>query len=308
MRSDAPCEEDQTTETDDTGLPGGRPKTAGRAVPVNTRRTGGEVRHCRATTVIVMATRRRCVVPRVTVRPEDRVISLRDGRSMGFADYGPADGFVVVNAHGGTVLPTRHPSRRPGRRGGGIRLISPDRPGSGCPIRARTDSARLGVRRRTTKPISSASRGWACSGGPWEAVCGRARIRVVVPHQSDCDRGGRTALTEARGRSRGCPASIGCSRGCRWVVRGSRRRPSAVCGARPSDAAAVRADLVAHARPRRRGVGRQRTEGVRGHDRRGAQESGGRRRGIPGVDAAVGLRAGGSSRCRSKYGGATRTS
>ncbi|WP_175279539.1 alpha/beta fold hydrolase [Prescottella equi] len=78
-----------------------------------------------------MATRRRCVVPRVTVRPEDRVISLRDGRSMGFADYGPADGFVVVNAHGGLSCRLDIRAAAPVAEAAGIRLISPDRPGIG---------------------------------------------------------------------------------------------------------------------------------------------------------------------------------
>lgn len=103
-----------------------------RAVPVNTRRIPAvkSVTVGRPT-VIVMATRRRCVVPRVTVRPEDRVISLRDGRSMGFADYGPADGFVVVNAHGGLSCRLDIRAAAPVAEAAGIRLISPDRPGIG---------------------------------------------------------------------------------------------------------------------------------------------------------------------------------
>ncbi|CAM3136638.1 alpha/beta hydrolase [Prescottella defluvii] len=70
-------------------------------------------------------------MPRVTVRPEDRVISLRDGRSMGFADYGPADGFVVVNAHGELSCRLDVRAAAPVAEAAGIRLISPDRPGIG---------------------------------------------------------------------------------------------------------------------------------------------------------------------------------
>nr|WP_241665938.1 alpha/beta hydrolase [Prescottella subtropica] len=63
--------------------------------------------------------------------PEDRVIALRDGRAMGFADYGPADGFVVVHAH--RSMSCRHDVRAfaPVAEAAGIRLISPDRPGIG---------------------------------------------------------------------------------------------------------------------------------------------------------------------------------
>jgi len=70
-------------------------------------------------------------MPRVHVGPEDRVIRLRDGRFMGFAEYGDPDGFVVVNAHGGLagrldVAPADQVARK-----SGVRLLSPDRPGIG---------------------------------------------------------------------------------------------------------------------------------------------------------------------------------
>ncbi len=132
VRSDAPCEEDQNDRNGRHGPTWRKAENGGSGrAGEHASNPGGEVRHCRATTVIVMATRRRCVVPRVTVRPEDRVISLRDGRSMGFADYGPADGFVVVNAHGGLSCRLDIRAAAPVAEAAGIRLISPDRPGIG---------------------------------------------------------------------------------------------------------------------------------------------------------------------------------
>lgn len=50
---------------------------------------------------------------------------------MGFADYGPTDGFVVVNAHGGLSCRLDIRAAAPVAEAAGIRLISPDRPGIG---------------------------------------------------------------------------------------------------------------------------------------------------------------------------------
>ncbi|WP_207390404.1 alpha/beta hydrolase [Rhodococcus sp. ABRD24] len=50
---------------------------------------------------------------------------------MGFADYGPADGFVVVNAHAGLSCRLDIRAATPVAEAAGIRLISPDRPGIG---------------------------------------------------------------------------------------------------------------------------------------------------------------------------------
>ena len=62
---------------------------------------------------------------------DDHVVRLRDGRSLGFAQYGCADGVVVVNAHGGLVGRLDVGAARPFADQAGIRLISPDRPGIG---------------------------------------------------------------------------------------------------------------------------------------------------------------------------------
>lgn len=50
---------------------------------------------------------------------------------MGFADYGPADGFVVINAHRGLSCRLELRAAAPVAAAAGIRLISPDRPGIG---------------------------------------------------------------------------------------------------------------------------------------------------------------------------------
>ena len=70
-------------------------------------------------------------MPRVHVGPEDRVIRLRDGRLMGFAEYGDPRGFTVVNAHGGLAGRLDVAAADRSARDAGIRLLSPDRPGIG---------------------------------------------------------------------------------------------------------------------------------------------------------------------------------
>jgi hypothetical protein len=62
----------------------------------------------------------------------DHVVRLRDGRPLGFAEYGRPDGFVVVNAHGGLVGRLDVVAAAPFAERARILLISPDRPGMGC--------------------------------------------------------------------------------------------------------------------------------------------------------------------------------
>ncbi|QCQ93845.1 alpha/beta fold hydrolase [Rhodococcus sp. SGAir0479] len=115
------------------------------------------------------------------------MIRLRDGRSMGFADYGPADGFVVINAHGGLSCRLDIRAAAPVAEAAGIRLISPDRPGIGLsdpsPGRTVLDWAadveelvdRLGIERMSVL-------GWSM-GGQYAAALGyalAARIRRVA--------------------------------------------------------------------------------------------------------------------------------
>lgn len=152
------------------------------------------------------------------------MISLRDGRTMGFADYGPADGFVVVNAHGEMSCRLDVRAAAPIAQAAGVRLISPDRPGIGLsdpsPGRTVLDWAadveqlldRLGVERAGVL-------GWSM-GGQYAAGLGYAlasrisRVAIVT---------GALPLTEdgAIARLRGMD---------RWCTQISRRCPALATG------------------------------------------------------------------------------
>jgi len=109
---------------------------------------------------------------------DDHVVRLRDGRSLGFAQFGRPDGVVVVNAHGGLVGRLDVGAGAPFAERTGVRLISPDRPGIGLsdPLPGRTmldwadDVAelldQLGVDR-------FAAMGWSM-GGQYAAALGHA--------------------------------------------------------------------------------------------------------------------------------------
>lgn len=60
-----------------------------------------------------------------------RLIRLRDGRTMAYAEYGAPEGFVVVNAHGGLACRLDVEAAHDAAGEAGVRLISPDRPGVG---------------------------------------------------------------------------------------------------------------------------------------------------------------------------------
>jgi pimeloyl-ACP methyl ester carboxylesterase len=61
----------------------------------------------------------------------DHAIRLSDGRLLGYAEYGKPDGFPVVNCHGGLACRLDVASADDVAAEGGVRLISPDRPGVG---------------------------------------------------------------------------------------------------------------------------------------------------------------------------------
>ena len=115
---------------------------------------------------------------------DDRVVRLRDGRSLGFAEYGKPDGVVVVNAHGGLVGRLDAAAAAPFAERAGVRLISPDRPGIGLsdrlPGRTMLDWAddvaelldQLGVDR-------FAAMGWSM-GGQYAAALGYAMPARVM--------------------------------------------------------------------------------------------------------------------------------
>lgn len=109
---------------------------------------------------------------------DDHVVRLRDGRALGFAQYGRPDGAAVVNAHGGLVGRLDVAAAAPVAERLGVRLISPDRPGIGLsdalPERTMRDWAddvadlldQLGIDR-------FAAMGWSM-GGQYAATLGHA--------------------------------------------------------------------------------------------------------------------------------------
>lgn len=62
---------------------------------------------------------------------EYRVVRLRDGRALCYAQYGAPEGFPVINAHGGLACRLDVAAADSAAREAGVRLISPDRPGIG---------------------------------------------------------------------------------------------------------------------------------------------------------------------------------
>jgi pimeloyl-ACP methyl ester carboxylesterase len=107
---------------------------------------------------------------------------LKDGRALGFAEYGQEDGFPVIYCHGWPscrleAYPMRHVCLD-----SGIRMIAPDRPGFGLsdfhpgrqimdfPEDVRQLSAHLGLERFAILGISG--------GGPYAAACA-----ALIPQQ-----------------------------------------------------------------------------------------------------------------------------
>lgn len=62
---------------------------------------------------------------------DNRVVRLRDGRALCYAQYGAPDGFPVINAHGGLACRLDVAAADAAALEVGVRLISPDRPGIG---------------------------------------------------------------------------------------------------------------------------------------------------------------------------------
>jgi pimeloyl-ACP methyl ester carboxylesterase len=61
----------------------------------------------------------------------DRVVGLRDGRSLSYAQYGDPAGFPILSAHGGLACRLDVEAAASVAAQSGVRLISPDRPGVG---------------------------------------------------------------------------------------------------------------------------------------------------------------------------------
>lgn len=60
-----------------------------------------------------------------------RMVQLKDGRRMSYAEYGDPDGLPILNAHGGLACRLDVAAAAPVALQCGVRLISPDRPGVG---------------------------------------------------------------------------------------------------------------------------------------------------------------------------------
>jgi pimeloyl-ACP methyl ester carboxylesterase len=112
------------------------------------------------------------------LRAEDRVVQLADGRGLGYAEYGPADGRPIFFFHGfGTTRIICPPDEEP-TRDLNLRLIAIDRPGIGLseaqPGRRLLDwpkdvaelADRMGIEEFSVI-------GWS-GGGPYALACGYA--------------------------------------------------------------------------------------------------------------------------------------
>jgi pimeloyl-ACP methyl ester carboxylesterase len=112
----------------------------------------------------------------------DRVVRLRDGRSLGYAQYGDRDGFPIVNAHGGLACRHDVAAADAAAAEAGVRLISPDRPGVGLsdprPGRSVLDWARDVAELLERIDVDRfAVMGWSM-GGQYAAAVGHA-----LPHR-----------------------------------------------------------------------------------------------------------------------------
>ncbi|MDT5208247.1 MAG: hypothetical protein QOF67_662 [Mycobacterium sp.] len=115
---------------------------------------------------------------------DDRVVRLRDGRSLGYAQYGTRDGFPIVNAHGGLACRLDVAAADAVAAEAGVRLISPDRPGVGLsdpqPGRTVLDWARDVAELADQLHVERfAVMGWSM-GGQYAAAVGHALHRRVT--------------------------------------------------------------------------------------------------------------------------------
>lgn len=153
----------------------------------------------------------------------DCVAGLRDGRTLSYAQYGDAEGFPIVNAHGGLACRLDVQAAASVAQQCGVRLISPDRPGVGRsdpqPGRTVLDWARdVGELMDGLSIPRFAVMGWSL-GGQYAAGVGFAfpmrvtRVAVIA---------GALPVTEP-GVFEGLPpidrVGVGLSRRAPWVAR-----------------------------------------------------------------------------------------
>ena len=154
---------------------------------------------------------------------EDQVLRLRDGRDLGYADYGLASGRPLVALHGtpGSRLMLRvadEPARRLG-----IRLIAPDRPGFGLsdpkPGRRLVDwpddltelADGLEIGRFALVGISG--------GGPYASVCARRMPARLATVGIVSGLGPLADPRLLRSLDRGHRLAIGLARRAPWLLR-----------------------------------------------------------------------------------------
>ncbi len=153
----------------------------------------------------------------------DYVAGLRDGRTLSYAQYGDAEGFPIVSAHGGLACRWDVQAAASVAEQCGVRLISPDRPGVGRsdprPGRTVLDWARdVGELMDCLSIARFAVMGWSM-GGQYAAAVGYAlpmrvtRVAIIA---------GALPLTEP-GVFAGLPVidrvGVGLSRHAPWLAR-----------------------------------------------------------------------------------------
>ena len=128
------------------------------------------------TLTLLRMPRRTAVRDEIAVRSEDRVIGLRDGRRLGYAEYGDPAGRPVLFFHGlGSTRVVCPPDDGTALKQG-IRLVAVDRPGIGIsdplPGRRLLDWPRDVIQLVDQLHIDRfAIVGWS-GGGPYAAACG----------------------------------------------------------------------------------------------------------------------------------------
>jgi pimeloyl-ACP methyl ester carboxylesterase len=155
-------------------------------------------------------------------RHEDRVVRLRDGRRLGYAEYGDAQGAPVLFFHGLGTTRVACPPDESAARALGVRLIAVDRPGVGLsdprPRRRLLDWPMDVVQLADQLAIDRfAVVGWS-GGGPYAAACG-----YLLPHRVQA-----VGLVSAPAPLAGEPAADYLRRFDRTAVRAAGRAPWAI--------------------------------------------------------------------------------
>jgi len=196
-------------------------------------------------------------------RAEDGVVLLRDGRRLGYAQYGDQHGTPVLFFHGlGTTRVSCPPDEAPARALG-VRLIAVDRPGLGlsdpCPRRRLLDwpmdvvelADQLGLARFAVV-------GWS-GGGPYAAACGYLlpnRVKAVGMVSAPAPLSGVSGVDYLRRFDRTAARAAGRAP---WMIRlalwhwGRRQRRDPVRFFEASLAQMIEADQAALSLPEVRG-------------------------------------------------------